>query len=438
MRRPITILAALSAVLVSATMALPATVAGASSPTSLWVSNVAPLTSAPGTNCTHPGFSTVQSALDAAPTSATVHVCAGTYTEQLVITQSVKLVSVGSVTVALPASPATATTPCDVAIDGGAPGIDEISICTSGTVAISGLTVQTEWNSASCNDNVYGILAAGGATLKASKVNVVGATNVPLNGCQGGVGIEVGASDATPVQTATATLKGVTVSDYQKNGITVDGAGSSAFIEASTVTGAGPTDQIGQNGIQISDGAKGVVKSGTTSSGNECDDVAGHCGSNPLTQVQAGGVLFMGAAHGSSLTDSTVSDNDMGVYYVSEAPAEPASAEVTISKDNFTANRYAQLELDQGFASLLSNVISGSGNIGIAVLQYDGQSYAPASKASKQNISGQGVGVDVLSDQSPGDLPGTFVISHSVFLTGNTTAEADNSNNYAIGGVDNS
>ncbi len=53
----------------------------------------------------------------------------------------------------------------------------------------------------------------------------------------------------------TATLNNDVVSSYQKNGITVDGTGSSAAIGNVTVTGAGETTAIAQNGIQISDGA---------------------------------------------------------------------------------------------------------------------------------------------------------------------------------------
>jgi hypothetical protein len=350
----------------------------------------------------------------------------------------VSLKPVGSVTVALPASPANSTTACDNAVATGYPykqPQDEISICTTGAVKISGLTVQAAWPANTCSDSQYGIVVDGGATLSASKVDVAAAGDAPLYGCQGGVGIEVGDSVASPAQAGTAKLTDVTVSGYDKNGITVDGAGSSATITKSTVTGAGPQTVIPQNGIQISDGAKGVI-SKSTISGNECNNAA--CGSDNLNQTQSAGVMFYGAASGSELTTSTVTGNDMGVYYVSTAPAEPASPEVTVSKDNFTANRYEQIVLDAGFASLVTNTISGTSNVGIQVLQYDGQAYAPASKASHQTISGQGVGVQVLSDQSPtGDLPGAFDISHSTFLTGNTVATSDNSSNYTIGGVGN-
>ena len=82
---------------------------------------------------------------------------------------------------------------------------------------------------------------AGGATLRAKQVTLLGAGASPINGCQGGVGIQVGMAWTTPVEVGHATLNDDAVSEYQKNGITVDGAGSSAKIVRATVVGAGET-----------------------------------------------------------------------------------------------------------------------------------------------------------------------------------------------------
>jgi hypothetical protein len=433
MRRSIGILAALAAIVLGSLVMIPAGISGAASG-SLWVANGAPLGA--DTSCSSPGYSTIQSAIDHATTNQTIEVCAGTYTEQLTITKGVSLVAVGAATVALPAAPADATTACDTAIDGSAPGQDEISICGTGTVKITGLTVQALWPANTCNDNLYGILVAGGARLDATNVDVDGAGASPINGCQGGVGIEVGVSGLTPAETGTAVLSHVTVSNYQKNGITVDGTGSAATISNAFVTGAGATPVIAQNGIQISDGAVGVIKSSTIT-GDECDYPDGVCGPDSLSNAQSTSVLFYGAGAGSSLSKSSVSDSDIGAYYVSGAASEPTSAEVTIKSNIFNDNRYEGVVLDAGVANVTGNTIDGTGNVGIQVLQYAGQPYAPASTASKDTITGQGVGVQVLSDNQAGDLPGNFTISHSTFRTGNTVAEEDNSTNYTLGGVHN-
>ncbi len=172
-----------------------------------------------------------------------------------------------------------------------------------------------------------------------------------------------------------------------------------------------------------------------TITGNECKNPA--CGSDSLTSSQSTGVLFYGAASGSSVEHSTMSGNDNGVYYLSQSPTEPSSSEVLVNKDNFTSNRYEGIVLDQGVASVNGNKVNGSGLVGIQVLQYNGQSYAPASAATHDTITGQGVGVQVLSDNAAGDVPGVFTISHSAFLTGNSISSQDNSTTYAIHGVSN-
>jgi len=234
------------------------------------------------------------------------------------------------------------------------------------------------------------------------------------------------------------------VTGYQKNGITATGAGSSLTVSRATVTGRGPVG-IAENGIEVAYGARGTIARATVSS-NDCL-LATVCGPNGLTETQATGVLFYGAAPGSALTSSTITGNDIGVYYGSASATEPTSPEVTVSKDTLAANPDEQVVLDQGVATVVDSKLSGPGNVGIEVLQYGGvatgQAYAPAATASRDTITGQGVGVEVLSDNatpgtSPGDdFPGAFAIDHSRFLTGNSTATQDNSVNFAIHGMNN-
>jgi nitrous oxidase accessory protein NosD len=453
MRRITTLLAALSAALLAGVVVMPAATAGAGGlPSKVWVSNTSPLVPGAGRSCTQPGFSTVQSAIAGVASGGTVEICAGTYTEQLQITKSVSLKGAGesSTTIALPsADPANSTTACDDAVNtaygSGGTVQDEISICDAGGVSMSNLTVQPRWASGACNDNLYGIFVAGGSDLTATDVNVDGGGAYPADGCQGGVAIEVGLFGLTPthIGSGTATLKKVTVSGYQKNGITVDGAGSSATLTKDTVT-THPTAATAQNGIQISNGAKSVIKK-TTVSGNECNELVEGGDSAPY---QASGVLLYDAAPGTSITKSTISGNDFGLYYVSGAASEAASSTTTISKDHFTDNRYEGIMLDSGIATLAHDYVTASlsgdpDDIGILVYQYEGQPYASQATATGMHISGQSVAVEVSTDggtpgSAPGDdLPGTFNISHSAFLTGNSAATNDTSPNFTITGVGN-
>jgi hypothetical protein len=412
--------------------ALPAGASAAPLPRTVWVSHST--VSLADSSCAKPGFNTIQAALGAVAPGGTVFVCGGTYSEQLQITASVTLTATsGAVTLALPATPVDATTACDVASDVGDPGQgndqDGISICGNASVAISGFDVDAAWPTTTCNDNLYGILVAGGASLVMSNSQVSAAGAVPLNGCQGGVGIQAGMDWTSPTESGHVTLSRDSVSGYQKNGITADGPGSTALISATTVTGIGPTAQIAQNGIQISNGAFGQIV-GSSISGNECNDTAGGCGSDILTNAQSVGVLFYGARDGSSVTGSSISGNDDGIYTYDADPSAP-HAPVFSLLANSLHNRYAGVLLDQGFTLVSANSIGG-GTVGIGVLQYSGQSFAADGTATLNSISGESLAaVQVESDNQPADMPGQLTLTLNN-LRGNAARVVNNSSNYTV------
>lgn len=400
---------------------------------SLWVAGSGSL-SAPGKSCISPGYNSIQAAIGAASQGATIHICPGTYSEQLTVTAPLKLSAAdaaGSVDVVLPAKPADTNTPCDHAPGTGSYQADQdlLSICTAGTVSVTGLKLEAKWPSGTCYDSLYGILVAGGATLKASETTVDGAGAYPINGCQGGVGIQVGMAWTTPVEVGHAVLNHDEVLNYQKNGMTVDGAGSTAKITANTVTGAGATPETAQNGIQVSNGAQAAIKSSTIT-GDECDNV--NCGSDGFDDTQATGVLFYGAGAGSSLTSSTLGEDDIGAYYVSQSNTQPTAPEVSIAKDVFDGDRYEAIALDQGDALLKSDKVFGPGEIGIDLFQYEGQSYAPDSSAKGVEISGMSeAAVAVETDNAAGDKSGNFTLSGS-HISDNAAQVLDPSTTFTV------
>jgi hypothetical protein len=413
--------------------------ASAAAPKALWVSPAPIIVSSASsdttaaTSCATATFHTIQSAINAATPGETINICAGTYVEQLTISQSVTLDGIGAVTVQLPADPANSETACDTATGNGPyePDQDGVVICGPATVNINNVTVDAAWAGDVCSDSLYGILVAGGATLNFTNSAITAAGAVPLNGCQGGVGIQVGMAWTTPVEVGHATLLDDSISGYQKNGITIDGSGSSANIDDTTVTGIGATPAIAQNGIQISNGAYGSILDSTVS-GNECDDVAGGCGPDILTGVTATGVLFYGPAAGSNVTASTIDGNDTGVYNGESSASAPHAPVVAISADTLAGNRYDGVLLDQGWASVTADSISG-GEAGIAVLQYSGQAYAANATASLDTIRGASIAaVDVASDDAPtGDYHGTTSITLSD-LRGNAARVVNDSLNYTV------
>jgi hypothetical protein len=389
------------------TAALAVGVASASA-SALYVSNTAPIVKG-GKSCTAPGYNSVQAAIEA---GSTVDVCPGTYTEQLSITKAVKLVAIagtGTATVRLPAGAADSMSSCDT--KEGLEQIDEVSICTSSTVTITDLNVEALIPLETCGKSpngigLNGIFVADSGTLKASNLTVNGASTTvdAFKGCQHGISIAVGLK--TPNEVGNAVLKKVTSIGYEKNGPTVRGIGSTLAMSASTVVGEA-SPYTAQNGVEIAFGGKGVVKSSTIS-GNECN-LLPEC---EVTAEQAAGVLFYQAAPGSSVSSSTISENDLGIEYTSFSASVPASPEVTMTKDVLTGNRYDGVVLEEGNAALSNVTINGSGRVGIDLLQAAGQKSAIESSATNTKVSGQSeASIKVSSDKQPADKAGKFTFT---------------------------
>ncbi len=203
----------------------------------------------------------------------------------------------------------------------------------------------------------------------------------PLNGTQHGVAIYYRGFGGT----ASGTISGNTITNYQKGGITANGK-VSATITNNTVTGQGAVDYIAQNGIQLGYGAKGTV-SGNTVTGNA------YTGAN---SASSGGILVVGGAGvstfcgpggidgtpcpytvGLTITKNTLTGNDVGVWlFNADAAGNPPSTATNnavkinkISKDLVTNTTgwsatcgYQAGIADNGKKDLIvNNTISGLG-----------------------------------------------------------------------------
>lgn len=377
-----------------------------------------------GTSCTHPGYNTISAALAVAPVGGVVKVCSGVYAEQDLVTQSVTIQGLGGATLELPPSPQSSSSSCLASAVG--PGLSYqvvLEVCApSSTVTVSGLTIEGTWPASVCDDALYDVYVGAG-TLKLSNSSVEGAGgNALTDGCQGGVGIRAG-SNALGL-TGHVTLSGDTVNTYQKAGVVVDGPGSTTAISNTSVAGVGATSAIAQNGIQISRGATGTVTS-TTVTGNECS-VAGVCGPNGWTDTQSDGILLYesGAV---TVSNSTLSGNDTGFYNAQDQATLPSPSKTTITRSTL-ANRYENAQLDEGTSAISSDTLTG-GEAGIQVYQYDGQVRPATVTATGDTITGTtpiaGSGIDasavqVLSDQTAGDLPVAVSVTKSSLDTSNS------------------
>jgi hypothetical protein len=374
------------------------------------------------TDCATARYSTVQSAVTAAeaketgshPAIPAIEMCPGTYQEQVTITKSLNVVHAprsGRVTIEGLASPLGSTSNCQATDSTSQVPQSVVEICgakaggantTTVHVIISRVTVQGDWPADACNDNLYGILVEGGAALElgTSVVENIGADpTTSAGGCQGGVGIEAGNSYTN--QIGHVVVEDDTVRGYQKNGITADGAGSTALIAYSTVTGAGATPYIAQNGIQISTGATGQVIHSTISGNNYTG--TGEASSTGVL-VYGGGSSCSGGDPQSGLVryagvaNSTLVNNDIGIALFNLNPGCNKSA-ATPTRDVACYNTISNSHgYPGGVASAdanISGLVTSTGYVGdqagvsdtgnrdtICHNKISGAGYAPRDKAS--------------------------------------------------------
>ncbi len=156
------------------------------------------------------------------------------------------------------------------------------------------------------NARYFGVVNyRGNVDVTNSSISQIG--NTPFDGTQHGVGILYTTEELPNGPTSGAAkgqISGNVLSLYQKGGITVRGAGSSARVENNKVTGAGPIDYIAQNGIQVSFGADATVKRNT---------VSGH--DYTPEGVEACGLLFYQAASDAEKLNK-LSSNELNVCVV--------------------------------------------------------------------------------------------------------------------------
>ena len=126
--------------------------------------------------------------------------------------------------------------------------------------------------------------------------------NKGVSGCQEGNGIEVRNApfDGTGVDPVQASIRGNTVTDYQKTGIVANG-NVDVTITGNEIQGFEPTASIAQNGIQVGFGATGSVMDNTTTNNWFSGD-----------NWAAAGILVFEAS-GAMVQGNTVSQSQIGV-----------------------------------------------------------------------------------------------------------------------------
>ncbi len=377
-------------------------------------------------SCTHPGFNTIQSAINnVTATNATIEVCGGTYAEQLTIAKNVSIVSVGAPhpVVTYPATPVAST--CNPSPTNGVNDFDVVDVC-SHTLTLKGITISGPYGSNDCTVDDFGIAVTGGGTLKASGDTVSAIRQNPLNGCQGGVAVLIGRQSTAKV--GHAVLTSDSIIGYQKGGLEVSNGGSTATVTNTNIQGPGETNQIASNGVEVIDGGL-LTMTGGAVSGNECDVAV--CGPNPETNTQSGGYLLIDPAVHTQITGTQISGNDIGIYnFVGPdtfaTPTYPNTHAVPqISEVALNNNRYEGILFDSGKAVVQKSVISG-GQYGVAIYTYVGQTPAPMGTVFASQITGATTaGVVAVNDGSADPFAPTLNVNNNT-ITGNAYGVMNN------------
>src|SRR6267143_2920642 len=202
--------------------------------------------------CPNAAFTHIQDAVDAASPGDEIHICKGTYAEQVTIRKPLDIDADNGAVLMPSAMQANTKSLFDAA-----PIATALLVADTTGVSISGLIVDGANNGISaCAPDLIGISfqnASGGLDHIAVRNFKLAAS---LNGCQSGTGIFVqsGNGGASSVE-----IDHCTVHDFQKNGITADEKGTVTIIRRNVVTGIGPTAGAAQNGVQIGFGAAGSI-----------------------------------------------------------------------------------------------------------------------------------------------------------------------------------
>ncbi len=203
-------------------------------------------------NATTATYSSIQTAITAAPAGTTIRVCPGTYFEQLTVgtgKNNLTLISTQTQGAIIQAPP--------VMTGAG----DLITVNAARNITISGFKIagplpDALFCSVSIRSGVR-VIGNGSANILRNRITEIRSANPALRGCQNGIAIAVGRKFET--QTGQANISDNTIDKFQKGGIYVDNAGSNADVEHNEIIGEGAQNVIGQNGIQIGRGATATV-----------------------------------------------------------------------------------------------------------------------------------------------------------------------------------
>jgi hypothetical protein len=233
-------------------------------------------------------YATISDALSAVPSASTIYVCAGTYPEQVTMTQAGNLIGVpdgtaNQVVITVPSGGLLA----NVSSMFGESVAAQVSVEGAGPVNISNITVDGTGGDLGCNSNTW-VAGIFYGSISSGTVNRVRASNQTDTAC--GVAIWAENSDAS---NQSVTIENSTVYNADAAGIFVG-------------SGASPTLTVNVN--------NNVVNVGSESEGIDAQSVNGTVRGNDVMNAAAG---IFDVAPALNVTGNTFLTNGYGIFLVS-------------------------------------------------------------------------------------------------------------------------
>lgn len=337
-----------------------------------------------------PSYSTIQAAVNAAATGATVNVCAGIYPEQVTISKNLKLVGVANGT----ANAAVIVPPSAGLVQNAAdpsPASANFSVAAQlfvrgpAAVNLSNITVDGTNNQMSgCNAptlvGIYYLNASGALTGLNVRNQLLSAADAA---CSSGLGIYLEGNTGNSVSIHTTT-----VTNYQKNGITANGYGDGSpgpviYFQGNTVVGQGSSASLAQNGIQIGYGASGKVTLNLVA-----DDVFAN--SSSLSDTATGILVY--ATNGANISNNKISTTQFAVAVSSDQTYGNADNN-NVNLNIISGSQLDAVEVCSNNTLVQFNDIYSSGEAGVKVDSscingLGGGSSGNTNTVTKNNING--------------------------------------------------
>jgi len=312
---------------------------------------------------------TVQHAVVVAAPGDLISLAKGTYVEQVTINKSLTIEGDGM-------DKSVIKAPAALAPDGsGARNIVEINM--GATVDASKLTVAGPFPG--CEQSGIAIIQMATLNIDHAAVRDI---RPPTDGFCGvnasGDAIRAGTQRGFGgPEVGTITVDHVAVTDYNRNGITVVGMGSTGTIEHSKIETV-PSPDSSPNGVVAQSGAVFTADHNKIS-GNQCT-IPTTCGPDLAANTQSTGYLSFSAGPGVSISHSDVSGNDVGIFVTGGT----ASIGQTVEHNKVDKNIYAGLVVNGRMGTDIvvdKNHFAKNGNHGIFLGAFMGGVFLPYSGA---------------------------------------------------------